>query len=317
MTEFIPQFADVSVVMPALNAANTIERALMSIACQTLKPREVIVVDDGSSDQTIAVVESCRGAMNGIPLRLYAQPHLGPGAARNRAIHAAVGRYLAFLDADDLWLPAKLERSLATLEQGGFTMVAHDIIEISTRGSHRIDCRSRWLSDPARPLKTLYLRGYISSSTVVLRREDVLAVGGFDSTLPSAQDYDLWLAVLSLPTTRFALFGEALLQYSLFDGGITGRTEQRRQCNDRILRTHIPALRREAGAVLPLVALRALIVQREALQAHWQRRRFGRTLYCLVLTPVVLLRALVAIPFPRPRQRDFISGLPPAMEIAG
>jgi glycosyltransferase involved in cell wall biosynthesis len=305
----------VSVVMPAFNAGRTIERAILSISGQTVKPRELIVVDDGSSDDTVAVVTACRGKMGAVQLRLYRQAHLGPGTARNQAIRVATGEYLAFLDADDEWLPEKLERSLQVMAADALTMVAHDIFEISKTGTHRVDCLSRWLADPQHPMHTLYLRGYISSSTVVVRRQDVLAVSGFDVTLPSAQDYDLWLALLSLPTTRFALFGDALLRYYLTDTGITGRTEMRRRCSERIMRAHIRGLRGGAVDTLTRVALRATIVQVEAIRAYRARGALGSAVRCLLLTPWTILRAIAAIPFSRPQPRNFLASLPSATEV--
>src|SRR5262249_39213835 len=98
----------VSVVLPAYNAERTIAASLASIAAQTVTELEVIVVDDGSTDDTIRVAKSTdRG-----DLRVISQANAGHAAARNTGVSAARGRYVAFLDADDLWLPEKLERQM-------------------------------------------------------------------------------------------------------------------------------------------------------------------------------------------------------------
>ena len=107
--------ADVSVVIPAWQAAATIGRALASIGTQTATPGEVIVVDDGSTDGTAAAAQTAVGLLGGSPLCVLTQTNAGAGAARNRGIEAAQGRLLAFLDADDEWLPGKLERSIERL----------------------------------------------------------------------------------------------------------------------------------------------------------------------------------------------------------
>ena len=95
--------------MPAYNAERTIVRTLDSIAGQTVKPKEVIIVDDGSTDKTAENAETMRPRMNGVDLIIIRQEHKGAGAARNRALQEAGSDYVAFLDADDEWLPEKLE----------------------------------------------------------------------------------------------------------------------------------------------------------------------------------------------------------------
>ena len=97
----------VSVVIPAYNAAATIAAAIESVLAQTRLPEEIIVVDDGSNDETSAVVERF-----GPIVRLLRQANAGCGQARNSGAREARGTWLAFLDADDLWLPTKLERQL-------------------------------------------------------------------------------------------------------------------------------------------------------------------------------------------------------------
>jgi teichuronic acid biosynthesis glycosyltransferase TuaG len=145
-------FADVSVVMPAYNSGRTVERALASIAAQSVRPREVIVVDDGSTDDTVARVKAMMGRMNGIRLRLFSQRNAGAGAARNRAVAEAAGGWLAFLDSDDEWLPAKLERSLRVSEAGGLIMSSHNLFNVAPDGTETLnDSRARWLRDPADP----------------------------------------------------------------------------------------------------------------------------------------------------------------------
>jgi teichuronic acid biosynthesis glycosyltransferase TuaG len=310
-----PEFADMTVVMPAFNAAGTIRRALRSIASQTVKPGEVIVVDDGSTDGTAGIAATFASSMGGIRLRVLRQTRHGPGAARNQAISRAAGNYLGFLDSDDEWLPQKVELSLAALRAGNLTMVAHNIIEISTAGEHFVDCRSRWLRDPGHPLWTLYLRGYVSSSTVVVRKADAIAAGGFNPTLASAQDYDLWLAILSRPATRFALFEDALLRYYLGDIGITGRTEERRRCNLRIMKAHLAALRSSGASTGPLVVTRALIIQWEALSAHWRRGHRWQAIRCGLVTPSVMAQIAVALARSREARRDFLAQLPRAEEM--
>src|SRR3989338_2144040 len=104
--------ARVSVVIPAYNSVATVSAAIESVLRQTVEPAEVIVVDDGSSDRTIEQVTRFEA-----PVRYVRQQHGGVAAARNRGLAEAQGDYVAFLDADDLWLRHKLEQQLAVFEE--------------------------------------------------------------------------------------------------------------------------------------------------------------------------------------------------------
>jgi glycosyltransferase involved in cell wall biosynthesis len=302
--------------MPAYDNAGTIGRALASIAAQTLPPREVIVVDDGSTDATVAAVQAMAGAMNGVRLRLFRQANNGAGAARNRAIAAATGAWLAFLDADDQWLPEKLARSIAMSEAGGLVMSSHNLFGIDAAGDHLIDSRARWLSNPADPYRTLFLRGFISSSTVLVRRDAVVAVGGFDHTLRSAQDYELWLAVLARAGTRFETFADPLLRYTLAADGITSRIDRKVDCSLAILRRHMGILKRLPGPVLGPVCLRVLIIHLEALRGHLARGDRLAAVRQVMLLPWRLAEMLVRLPTADGARPDFLAQLVPAEEVA-
>jgi hypothetical protein len=274
------------VIIPAWRSASTIRRALLSVAAQTVKPLEVIVIDDGSDDDTFAVAESCKGNMNGIRLIVITQENKGAGAARNVGVHAARGDWLAFLDADDEWLPTKIERSLAHAE--GASLIAHDYIEVKDGRETVMDC-TRHLTNTEDPFAALMLRGFIPSITVLAKRADVLAVGGFEESLPAAQDYDLWLKLLSLPQARLVMFPEALSRYSVTGTGITSQVERRRRCSLAVLTRHAPKLKRQA---FQIVLKRSLIVQWEAIAAHLTRKDYVGALGTLLLAPLTLAEGL-------------------------
>lgn len=243
-----PEPAPVSVIIPAYNAEATIGRALQSIAAQSLAPAEVIVVDDGSKDASADAAERMRAAMGPIRLVVITQKNQGAGAARNRAIAEATQPYLAFLDADDEWLPAKLERSMQVMQDGDYLLVAHDYLDTTPDGDRHIDCRQRFEEGPD-PYITLYLKGYIPSISVVTKRDTVIAAGGFDESLRNAQDFDLWLKLLAEPGTRFTLFGEALARYHHVDGSIMTHTERRIACCREIAWRYLPALKSRGGGM--------------------------------------------------------------------
>lgn len=310
-----PGFADVSVVMPAYNNARTIGRALASIAAQTVKPREVLVVDDGSTDGTAQAVAAMAPRLEGVRLRLFRQPNLGAGAARNRALAAAAGRWIAFLDADDEWLAAKLKRSVEVTAGADLVMSSHNLIAVASDGTeHHIDSQARYLDRPTDPYRTLFLRGFISSSTVLVRRDAVLAAGGFDPALRSAQDYEQWLAILAAAGGRFLTFADPLLRYTLAEDGITSRIDRKYACSLAILWRHMGVLRRLPGPVLGPLLLRLLIIHVEAVRGFLAQGRKGAALAIAVQMPWRLVEALARMPFARGERADFLAGLDPRGE---
>jgi len=310
------ELADVSVVMPAYNSALTIDRALASIAAQTLRPREVIVVDDGSTDDTATTALAQMSRLGNIALRVFRQSNSGAGAARNRGIAEARGEWLAFLDADDQWLPDKLSRSLDVMRTENLTMSAHNLFGVDERGDHLIDSRKRWLEGGPDTYNALFQRGFISSSTVVVRRDAVLRVGGFDHDLRSAQDYELWLALLADADCRFTLFAAPLLRYTLTESGITGNIDRKVACSLAILDRHMGVLRRRvAKGGLGLVAMRLVIIHYEAIQAYRARGRLDKAAWHAVMFAPRLLGYLLRFAKADGYRPDFIGHLVPAKEV--
>lgn len=171
--------SDYAVIIPAFNAARTIRQAVSSALEQSLPPSAVIVVDDGSTDDTAAVAGSLPG------VRLVLQANAGPGAARNRGASQCSSAWLAFLDADDTWLPDKMERQLGAGVDPGIGVV---------HGREPAEPR------PAPPLvgfADLWEANCITLSAAVVRRAAFDRVGGFDEdrALISVEDYHLWLRI--------------------------------------------------------------------------------------------------------------------------
>ena len=284
------KFVDVSVIIPAYRAAETIGRTLQSIAAQTMTPREIIIVDDGSDDDTAKVARSFADALKPSALKIVTQPNLGAGAARNRALIEATQPLVAFLDADDEWLPEKLERSVAEMIAGDYTLVAHDYLDVTPDGDKVCDCRSRFLAPPG-PWIQLYRRGYIPSCSVVAKRDAVMAVGGFDESLRNAQDFDLWLRLLESPDAKFTVFSGALLRYHHTPGGIMSFTERRLACCEAIAVRHLAGVHARGVPTLYELSFRMAAIHLEAFRAYRQSRNATQAFRTAALLPFRFGRA--------------------------
>lgn len=180
----------VSVVIPAHNAADCLGQAIDSVLAQTYADLEIVVVDDGSTDETVCVAESY-----GQPVLCLRQQRHGVATARNRGIRASSGRYVAFLDADDLWRPEKLEVQLPYLELDPATgLVCSDwalerggVSVTSSAFSKRAAVASGYL------FRRVVRDSFLLTSTVIVRRSCLDEAGYFDESFPTSEDMDLWL----------------------------------------------------------------------------------------------------------------------------
>ena len=297
-----PEFADVSVIIPAYRAAATIGRALASVAAQTVKPREAVVVDDGSSDGTGDAARACAGTMAGIDLKVVDQENKGAGAARNRALAEAGATYVAFLDADDEWLPEKLEQSLARFDGPDKVLVSHDVTFVENGTEWLQDC-ARHFRAAGDPYVALFRKGYIGTCTAVARRDAVLAVGGFDEGLATAQDFDLWLKLLADPDARFEVFAGALSRYHVSADSITRNTRRRLSCCLEVARRHAPGLRGRPGFPLASVWYRVLAVHNEAFRVYRERRDVPAMMRTCLSAPLSLVSLTAFTLCPKPHRR--------------
>lgn len=231
--EHSPCTPRVSVVIPAFNAEQTIERAVASAMAQTLPAHEIIVVDDASSDNTVRALESI-GASAVIVRRLA--NNVGAAAARNHGVQEASGSLIAFLDADDEWLPTKLEVQVALMAANPrCVLVSCDTLAVPLSSAPvRMHDRCKPVRGPD-AWRALLVENFIPTPTVLARRSDILAVGGFDPKLVIGEDLDLWI--------RLAERGDVE-----FSPEILVRTHQRR---GSLMRSHPTA---DADMVLPMIA---------------------------------------------------------------
>lgn len=196
-----------TVLMAAYNAADHIDEAILSVLGQTYEDFELLVIDDGSSDDTAERVQAYADARVRLVSR---ETNSGAAAARNYGMQLAAADLIAILDADDVAYPTRLERQVEYMDSHrncGLLGSAFDLIGESgvVHGTNRTPCDTaviRW---------KLLLGNVIGNSTTMLRKRDALAAGGYDESLRVAEDYALWVAMA--PLTDVAQLPEVLAAY--------------------------------------------------------------------------------------------------------
>jgi glycosyltransferase involved in cell wall biosynthesis/peptidoglycan/xylan/chitin deacetylase (PgdA/CDA1 family) len=295
----------VSVIVTTFNYAHFLPTAIESVLEQTYANTEILVVDDGSTDDTAAVVE--RYATRNV-LYVY-QENRGAGAARNTGLSLTSGSLVAFLDADDVWLPDKLTKQTDHLR-------LHP--ELALVGCHAYGCDTDlsvidivWGGDFAadRAFEQLLLRNFVLNPTCVLARRSAFAAAGGFSEVPMWEDWDTWLHI----ARRFAIgfTAEPLVKVRRHVQGLSPRSAYERLAqDDAILRRHLryvsgwkrPVVRRRARSVAYLHAARAALVAGERNIA----RRFSTR--ALLDDPTMLARQKVGV-FLRSHRRDAAAGV--------
>jgi glycosyltransferase involved in cell wall biosynthesis len=210
----------ISVIIPSYNDEKYISEAIDSVFSQTYSNVEIIVVDDGSEDDTQDIIKRKYGHA----IKCFIQENKGPAAARNLGINNSCGEYIAFLDADDWWLPAKLETELKIM------MDNRDVAFICTdwfcgkngyedRKSTLVDYEV-WNHDRA-TFELLVNENFVNTSTVLVAKEDIIAAGLFNERLRGAEDRHMWLRLLS---RKDALVIKEVFAFRRFHSNNTSRT---------------------------------------------------------------------------------------------
>ena len=215
----------VSIIIPTFNRAALLRRALESLTLQTFIDFEVLVCDDGSSDNTSEVIPEFSRRLT-INYNIGANSG-GPARPRNRGIGLARGRYIAFLDSDDWWLPEKLMVSVRHLDAGS-DIVFHDLWYVSPRGHRMFRKRIKsYQPNRARVCADLLIKGNaLPTSSVVVRSEILRQIRGFseDVELIATEDFDAWLRICDV-TKEFTRIATVLGYYSTGVDNLSDRTK--------------------------------------------------------------------------------------------
>jgi glycosyltransferase involved in cell wall biosynthesis len=219
----------ISVIVPAYNAEQTILETITSVQQQTFSDFELIVINDGSTDRTLELLNTVKDAR----LKIFAYPNGGVSVARNRGITQASGEFIAVLDADDLWTADKLELQLAALQQ-------HPEAGVAYSWAYYMDEQGT-SSQPSEPV---YFQGnvyaqllvndfVVSCSNCLIRRQAVESVGEFDPEVAGAADWDYWLRLgLYWP---FVVVPKHQVYYRISSGSMQSNVDFMERCNLRVI----------------------------------------------------------------------------------
>ena len=288
----------VSVIIPAYNAAVYLPYAIESVIAQTYDAWEIVLVDDGSTDGTLAVADGYRERL-GDRLQYIHQENRGLPAARNTGIRAARGEYIALLDADDVWLPQRLERGVPALDADAQAGLVHArVMRINAEGALigqlAVDPKtmSGWIA------RNIYTRrAHIVCPTVMFRRICLEKAGCFDESLRATEDRDLWFRIAQY--YKIVFLDEVLAYYRLSPNSMTSDMERLVRAQRVFVAKH-----RRSGAASRLDEMQALgNIYRELGDSQFRggavKKSLGNYLRSVVYNPLnipnvyMLVRAIM------------------------
>lgn len=262
----------VSAIIPAFNAASFVADAIESALRQTHRPLEVIVVDDGSTDRTPDVLAGFGSAID-----VVRQTNMGLAGARNQGARHARGEWLAFLDADDVWMPEKIEKQLERARSGA-AMVYTDRENIGELdGLPRIQSEIEVLVEGDAFVQLLTGGNVIPASSAMVRQQVFRDLGGFYPARRSgAEDWDLWVRLAA--QHDIAVCREPLVKYRLHAGAMTRNVAQMTEASTAVVER---ALASPRGRLLPRRVRRQILARVHRSNAA-RAARYGNQRHALV-----------------------------------
>ncbi len=226
----------ISVILPTYNRASTLFRALDSVLKQDYPLHEIIVIDDGSKDNTAQIIQE-----DFLSVRLIRQQNRGVSAARNRGIFTATGEWLAFLDSDDSWSPDKLSRQIEALKCHAQHVICHTN-EIWIQNGKRRNPMKKHAKKGGEIFYHCLPLCTISPSSVMIKKALFDEIGCFDETLPVCEDYDLWLRICARHPV-FYIDSPLTIKYDGHEDQLStrywGMDRFRIQALDKLLKTNV------------------------------------------------------------------------------
>jgi glycosyltransferase involved in cell wall biosynthesis len=193
MIKSVLPLTQISVVIPAYNSEKTIRETIESVLNQSFTNFELIIINDGSQDSTLNVISKIKDPR----IKVFSYANAGGNVSRNRGLHHAVGEFVSFLDADDVWTPDKLESQLKALQANVTAKVAYSWTDyINANGKFALSGKRINLNGNI--YESLLLSNFLENgSNPLICRKALITLGGFDESLTAAQDWDMWLRLAS------------------------------------------------------------------------------------------------------------------------
>lgn len=245
--------------MPAYNASPFIGEAIESVIQQTYAEWELIIVDDGSTDSTCGAVEPF---LRDKRIRLIKQQNCGVSKARNTGICNASGQWIAFLDADDLWLPQKLHLQMNCAEENRVSGLIHANAFRFSTGQSGTGLISNPVYDKNDSHKSLLMYDFIVTSSVMVSRNCIDAVGCFDENLSGPEDWDLWTRIAE--SFKICKVDTPLVYYREHQGGISKNYHKQFEQRMKVMKRYVLNGRYNKSSRL----------KRKALWYFWNERAY-------------------------------------------
>jgi glycosyltransferase involved in cell wall biosynthesis len=264
----------VSVVIPTYNRERLIARAVESVLAQTFKDYEIILIDDGSTDQTKEILRSFEGR-----IRYIYQTNAGISGARNRGIQESSGEYIAFLDSDDTWLPEKLAEQVRILDTRPEIGIVYARMPIINEAGKQIGLKPQ--AESGKNFDELIrLWGDLPTSTVMVRKACFEKAGLFDTTLPPMEDIDMWIRI-SRFYGLYEIEGKTLALYHYHDDQIT---KKRAKAYEALIKLYKKILRNYKNIPVGLMHKRIATEQYVLSRLYYNEGFLKNSLKNLLLT---------------------------------
>lgn len=217
----------ISVIMPAFNSASYISESINSVLSQDYANIELIIINDGSTDNTASIIKECLDNYEQTDSKRFKVQYVetvnqGVSAARNHAIKIANGDWIAFCDADDVWFPSKISNQLRQLNGCSWSYTdSYYMGEDYAENTRRSDLSSL---PCGHIFEQLITENIITTSSVLVRKSILLECGGFDESLEALEDWQLWLTIAS--KYEISLIVEPMLNYRVYSGSTSRKARK-------------------------------------------------------------------------------------------